>query len=331
MPGFITHLIFGEQTKSFIESRETVKILDSHQSCFGLGLQGPDIFFYHIPAYLLYKNNIGNIMHRSNIMLFFENLINARNSFEDNHDRRICDAYILGFIGHYSLDVTCHPYIYYKSDHFTNLKRSSSYDFGKHVSLETDIDHVILQHYKNLLPSQFDYSSAVTPSKHEKTVLAQLLFRSINNTFTNNKTHIGTITHAINSFIKLNKLMKDPSGKKKAKVRKIEQFVFKHCVISAMIPSDRKIKYVDPCNIQHNTWHNPWYPEQNHSESIFDLMNKTMPVFLERIDLYMKSCGYETTNEDYSDSFEETKKYLYFRNRFLSNISDISYITGLPI
>ncbi len=330
MPGFITHLIFGDQTQSFIDSKETSKLLESHQTSFGLGLQGPDIFFYHIPAYLFYKENIGTVMHKQNVMLFFENLINARNSFEDNHDRRICDAYIIGFIGHYSLDVTCHPYIYYKSNHFNNLKRSKSYDFGKHVSLETDIDHIVLKHYKKLLPSQFDYGAAVEPSKHESAVIAELLFNTINNTFLFNQIRLGTIIHAIKSFIKLNRLMNDPTGKKKHSVRKIEQVIFKHCVISAMIPSDKIIKYQDPCNELHNSWFNPWYPEIPRSESIFDLMNKTMPTYLERIDLYMKSCGYETFT-DILDSFDETKTFLHYRNRLLANLSDVSYITGLPI
>lgn len=331
MPGFITHLIFGEQTQSFIDYKQTNAIIENHHTCFALGLQGPDIFFYHIPAYIFYKQNIGNVMHNQNVMLFFENLINARNSFEDNHDRRICDAYIIGFIGHYSLDVTCHPYIYFKSNHFSNLKRGKSYDFGKHVSLETDIDHLILQHYKKILPSQFDYGVAVEPSTHEKEIIAELLYKSINLTYIDNTVHHGTVQHAINSFIKLNRLMNDPTGKKKHTVRKIEQILFKHCVISAMIPSDKKIKYSDPCNEAHNSWYNPWYPELLRSESVYDLMNKTMPIYLARIELYMKACGYEIITENILDSFEETKTYLHYRNKLLSNLSDVSYTKGLPI
>lgn len=330
MPGFITHLIFGDQTQSFIESKEAKALLEVHQTCYGLGLQGPDIFFYHIPAYL-FKKNIGTIMHRQNVMLFFENLINARNGFEDNHDRRICDAYIIGFIGHYSLDVSCHPYIYYKSEHFKNLKRSGSYDFGKHVSLETDIDHTLLYHYKSLLPSQFDYAGAVRPSNHETDVIATLLHQAINDTYIFNKTRLGLIKGAINSFIKLNHLMNDPTGKKKLRVRKLEQVIFKHCVISAMIPSDKKIKYADPCNELHNKWYNPWNPDVPRTESIYDLMHKTMPLFIERINLYMKSCGTIGITEDILDSYEETKSFLHYRNQLLSSLSDMSYITGLPI
>ena len=321
MPGFITHLSFGEQSISFIESKDTKDLLAKHPTAFGLGLQGPDIFFYHIPAYICYKKNIGHVMHSNNVMLFFESLFNARNTFEDTHSRRICDSYILGFMGHYSLDVTCHPYIYYKSDHFNNLKRGGAYDFGRHVSLETDIDHEVLMHYKNLLPSQFDYAAAICPSDNEKRVIATLLHQAINATFPEYHIRFGTIKHAINSIIKLNHAMHDPKGKKKKRIRKIEQVFFKCAVISSMIPSDTIIKYQDPCNTNHAFWHNPWDPESTREENVFDLINNTMPKYIERVVLYMNSV----------EDTDNTEQILHYRNQLLASLSDLSYLSGLPL
>ena len=331
MPGFITHLSFGEQSFSFIKSDETKTLLEKHQTCYALGLQGPDIFFYHIPAYLFYKKNIGNVMHREKTMLFFDFLFDARNSFEDSHSRRICDAYILGFIGHYSLDVACHPYIYFKSNHFDNLKISGLYDFGRHVSLETDIDRLMLMHYKNLLPTQFDYAAAVTPSVNETNVITDLLFIAINKTYPEYRIKRGTILNAIHSFINLNRKMRDPTGRKKRKIRNIEQHLFKCAVISSMIPSDTIIKYTDPCNDNHAKWYNPWNPSITRTESILDLINQTMPKYIDRIDLYMKSCGYTSFIDPDQDTKEETNEYLHYRNLLLVNLSDLSYLSGLPI
>ncbi len=331
MPGFITHLSFGEQSISFITVEDTKSLIERHSTAFALGLQGPDIFFYHIPAYIFYKKNIGNVMHSNRVMLFFDNLFDARNSFEDGHSRRICDAYIMGFIGHYSLDVACHPYIYFKSDHFNNLKRSKKYDFGRHVSLETDIDHIVLEHYRNLLPSKFDYAAAISPSENSKTVIATLLHIAINKTFPEYKMRFKTIRNAINSIIKLNRLMNDPSGKKKHNVRKIEQVLFKCAVISSMIPSDTIIKYSDPCNLNHSNWYNPWDKSQTRTESVFDLFTETMPIFIERINLYMNSCGDTSFIDSDIDSADETNQLLHYRNQLLSDLSDLSYLNGLPL
>ncbi len=331
MPGFIAHLSFGEQSLSFIEFAETRKIIDHHQTCFNLGLEGPDIFFYHIPAYLFYKHNIGNVMHRESVMLFFDSLFDARNGFEDTHDRNICDSYILGFIGHYSLDVACHPYIYYKSDHFNNLNLSGRYDFGKHVSLETDIDHVLLDHYKKLKPTSFDYAAAVRPSSHEQDVIARLLYAAITKTYGNNSIRIATIKNAIKSFIKLNHAMHDPTGRKKRNLRHIEQILFKCAFISSMIPSDTIIKYSDPCNLEHNEWSNPWNPQITRTESVLDLINQTMPSYIERINLYSKAVGIATLSGLDMNATEETNNYLRYRNLLLVSLSDLSYLSGLPL
>ncbi len=331
MPGFITHLSFGEQSISFINSEDTKDLINRHSAAFALGLQGPDIFFYHLPAYIFYKKNIGNVMHSNRVMAFFDNLFDARNSFDDGHTRRICDAYIIGFMGHYSLDVSCHPYIYYKSDHFNNLKISGKYDFGRHVSLETDIDHVVLDHYRHLLPSEFDYASAIRPSENSINVIANLLFIAINRTFPEYKMRFGTIKNAIKSIIKLNHMMNDPTGKKKKNVRKIEQLLFKCAFISSMIPSDTIIKYNDPCNLNHEKWFNPWDNSKKRTESIFDLFNQTMPLFIERIDLYMKSCGDTTILDTDLDSAGETNLILHYRNQLLTSLSDLSYLSGLPL
>ncbi len=331
MPGFITHLTFGEQSLSFIDSKETISLLETHKTAFALGLQGPDLFFYHIPSYICYKHNIGNIIHRNRVMHFFNSLFDVRNSFDDNKARRICDAYILGFIGHYSLDVTCHPYIYFKSEHLKNLVRGNLYDFGKHVSLETDIDHLVLEHYRQLKPSQFDYAAAVCPPEDEQLVIARILYLAIDRTFPEHKIRFSSAKGAIKSFIRLNRWMHDPSGKKKRRIRKIEQLFFKYAAISSMIPSDTIIKYSDPCNTFHNTWHNPWNPSIPMTDSIYDLINKTMPTFIERIELYMKSSDSSAFLDSNMDSISETNQYLHYRNKLLQHLSDLSYLSGLPL
>ena len=98
-----------------------------------------------------------------------------------------------------------------------------------------------------------------------------------------------------------------------------------------MIPSDTKIKYTDPCNTFHNEWHNPWNPSIPMTDSVFDLINKTMPTFIERVELYMKAFDTTTFLDSNIDCVTETNDYLHFRNLLLKNISDLSYLSGLPL
>ena len=125
--------------------------------------------------------------------------------------------------------------------------------------------------------------------------------------------------------------MHDPSGHKKNRVRRIEQLIFKCAVISSMIPSDTMVKYNDPCNWLHNEWHNPWNPSIPRTESVLDLINKSMGNYINRMDMYMKVVGVTSFVDMDLDPSSETNNYLYYRNRLLVNLSDLSYLSGLPL
>ena len=104
-----------------------------------------------------------------------------------------------------------------------------------------------------------------------------MLHIAINRAYPEHKVRLHTVNQAIKSFIKLNRMMNDPKGVKKHRVRSIEQVLYKCAFISSMIPSDTIVKYTDPCNEKHAKWYNPWNPDIECSESIYDLMNKAMP------------------------------------------------------
>ena len=256
-------------------------------------------------------------------MLFFDNLLNARNDLDNVIEKRIADAYICGFIGHYTLDTTCHPYVYYRSNHFKALQQGKTYDFGNHVTLETDIDHVVLAHFAHVKPTEFDYAKAIGVTPQEQDVICFLLEEAINNTFLDANITYSEISKAISSFIALNRIMNDPTGNKKRIVRTLEECIMHHPFISSMVPSDKHIKFKDPCNIAHNTWCNPWAPEIKSSASVFDIMNDAIPVFIDRLSIYYNSVN-ENLDEDIND-------IVHYRNKLLENLSDISYTRGLPL
>ena len=60
-------------------------------------------------------------------------------------------------------------------------------------------------------------------------------------------------------------------------------------------------------------------------------MNKAMPSYIERMDLYMKSCGNTSFIDSEKDIVEETNQFLHYRNLLLVSLSDTSYVTGLPL
>ena len=324
MPGFITHLMFGELALGEIDNQKTKALLKQNKTAFGLGLEGPDIFFYHIPSHIFHKRNIGNIIHDTSVSVFFDNLLNARNRITDISAQQVADAYICGFLGHYTLDVACHPYIFCRTNHFAAIeRRGKSFDFGNHISLETDIDHVLLAHFKHLKPTEYDYAASVKPSAFDLDVIASLLEYAINKTFKDEHIQKSSIKGAISSFVTLNKMMHDPTGIKKKGVRALEQIFFGHAVISSMVPSDRLIKFKDPLNLKHREWANEWDSSIKSTESILELMNSHTEKFIDRITLYKKV---------FSPSYEAEKgDAIYYKAILLDELGNNSYSSGLPL
>ena len=78
MPGFTTHYLFGVETCHRLGASPLRRELMENHTAFGLGLQGPDIFFYDLPSYVIYKNNIGSVAHTTDTGKFLFFLLQSR-------------------------------------------------------------------------------------------------------------------------------------------------------------------------------------------------------------------------------------------------------------
>ena len=321
MPGFTTHYLFGENIKDEIDDKHILRVIKNHEKCFNLGLQGPDIFFYYLPAYFA-KRNIGNVMHDTNTLDYFENLIDARNEVKNIEIREKVDAYILGFIGHYSMDTICHPYIYSRS-HYVKYKDDKSRDFGNHVALETDIDKTMLSTCLGKRPTDFKPEDTINLCEKDMIDLSHVIFKAIRRTYPHYFITPFRIRNAMRFMRLENKWMKDKTGIKKFTLRSIEQILYKHSFISSMIPSDKITRYKDCCNERHATWRNPWNPSVPQNDSFFELVTQASNDYLRRIELYAEVMACKPGMNS-NDRFRSM-------NQLLGDLGDCSYLSGLPL
>ena len=54
MPGYVTHYIFGRDMYEKLNDPVLKNNLYKNRAVYALGHQGPDIFFYYLPAYVLH-------------------------------------------------------------------------------------------------------------------------------------------------------------------------------------------------------------------------------------------------------------------------------------
>ncbi len=314
MPGFRTHYIFGRRQ---LKETDTIYApIRNWPHSYDLGQQGPDIFFYSPPSHIFYREHLGAIMHGNDTMAFFSALLDGRDRFITKDARSICDAYIMGFIGHYTLDTTVHPYVHYRTRKIKNIDRFY-YSYGIHVLLETDIDAALLDRFLHKKPSEFSCAQTIKISKKEQAVISLLMSFAIRRTYPGLFTSPWHVSLAISCMRNACRLMHDVTGRRKSLVRMLDERLTGNAFFSSLIATDNHHTYEDPCNLRHRKWHNPWDESIISTDSVYDLMKKAGDSFRHRISLYRDAATRLSDN------------YFYCKNALLSDLGNASYDTGL--
>lgn len=292
MPGFITHYLWGTDSYKEIKDRTLKKTISENRYSYGLGLLGPDLFFYFMPTTLNIKPNVGNIMHKKKTGEFFRQLINSVTLIDNDTDFATALAYTEGFMGHYILDTSVHPYVYYR----IGTKDDNS-TLGVHFGLETDIDRKVFFRQKGKRLSEFRNNNVVNLSQRERNVIARLLSSAILATYSINIT-TRLIKAAMVSFSMESRLLSDKNNRKYKVMNAIEKATFGYDFISPLLAND--ITHADdPCNELHSEWCNPWDTDRKSTESVWDIMKRAKNVYTEDM-IYMENAltnSYNSVNE----------------------------------
>lgn len=307
MPGFTTHYLFGADAYKRIPNSNLRNRIKANRHAYGLGLQGPDMFFYHVPSYFLNKHNIGNVAHVERTGALFENLLAARADFSKHHSPftlfpkktvlAAMDAYICGFIGHYTLDTIAHPYIYAMTDYDPDFPIDGKKYFGIHNYLETELNNELLWLKKGLLPSEFHEDDTIKLSPVEQYAVSHLLGKAYRMTFPEYRMDARIAGSAARWMKVVAGLKRDPHGQKKVMVRWIEGKLFGYAVISSMVPSDRYCFFEDPFNDNRRIWVHPWSKEAS-AETFLELYEEAQAIFAKRIALLDTAITNEYTKKD---------------------------------
>lgn len=271
MPGYITHNIFGREEFKKMKSEDVRSAIRNNRNAFNIGLQGPDIFFYFPASFMINKKNLGSIMHTRRTGEYINKMLVYINGLDEEKDREIALAYFVGFLGHYSLDRTCHPYIYWKTD---RMHKTKDYH-AKHVTLETDIDYIMCKKFYKREVSKFPYGELVRLNRNELDVIAGLLSQALNNTFNYIRFNYELAYAALFNFGVVINQIKDKCGNKTRFIGKTERKLMGFEYFTPLfIRDDYRIKNDDPLNNNKCEWFNPWKEEIVSDDSFTELMEK---------------------------------------------------------
>lgn len=305
MPGFTTHYLFGTDAFHELKCAPLKRNLYYNRAAYALGLQGPDLFFYYLPSYaFLWGHNLGALAHDQRTGEFFQNLLESRYLFTSLADRRIAEAYLFGFLGHYTLDTICHPYIYSRTDYHGELKGY----FAKHAYLETEIDTELLALKQNRKPSEFHQNHTLALSFQQRIVIARMLQFAYTRTYPEFKSRFITMLLGIFSMRLGVCLLHDKTGQKKVLARLAEKYFLGFPHFSPLIASDKLHFCKDPFNMKHRKWANPWNPSLVSTESFFDLYEKAGVLYQKRIRMLYRYLRMPENSREAENYLQEFRK-----------------------
>jgi len=155
--------------------------------------EGPDLFFFYNKMIGKKSSNIrnfGSFIHRNNTRDFFINTITyiKENNLENNSQIL---AFLYGFVCHYILDSTTHPFVFYKTGIFDKNKKETLKYNGLHHEMEFYIDIYMIYQKEKITPKTFKFYKEIANTKKINNELKQLLDSVFKLTF--NKKNVSKI------------------------------------------------------------------------------------------------------------------------------------------
>lgn len=284
MPSTITHAYFSNEVYDKIGNKFKKIVNREMLKTFG---QGPDVlFFYNIINLKKGKKirDFGKYMQKHNTQDFFVNLISyiKDNKYEYKDDIM---SLLYGFISHYVLDKTVHPFVIHKAGVYKR-KNKDTYKYNSlHGEMETYIDYYLISKNENVDPKEFktyNFCFNIGNFSYE-------LNKTINYTF--KKTYeIENMAKIYNKSIKQMKIFYkifryDPIGVKRGIYSFLDmifpRFFLKKEPLSYNMRTKNKDNYL---NLNRSTWNHPKDINEKYNYSFDDLYNMALKETLDIID-----------------------------------------------
>lgn len=273
MPAFATHYLFFNELSDKIANEAQ---FDFNKDAAAIGTQGPDILFFHraIPFLMHGKplRKVGSALHRAKPSKIFDTMAQY---CKTSNEPDIAKSYAYGFIMHYALDRTCHPYVYAQQEKILSVKKHL-HKSSAHNIVELSADSFMLSKRANIREVyEFDAAQTITQDKRVISEISKMLSYIIKEVLCNDVAP-QQIIQAISDTARCQEILRDKSGNICTTAHIAESIfgsVTGYFKISALIkPKDLEIaqKYV---NIERTTWRSPYDNTITRNESFEDLFD----------------------------------------------------------
>ncbi|MCF7925315.1 MAG: zinc dependent phospholipase C family protein [Candidatus Izimaplasma sp.] len=278
MPDFYMHAKFAKDiADTMTQSLDETTLL--------LGAQGPDPFYYMVfdqakADYRYYADRL----HDTNTR---QSLITLTN-FVKTHQNQALFSFYIGYLCHYALDVSVHPYIYHHVGIYDENSSDTHNLRGLHLRFERAVDIRLLERdFKK--PAHRVNVTQFFPTPNDNPLIEDAYKEMLKDTF-----NVSTPL----SYTKASKAMKktiryavqDRFGIKRFFFKGIDLFNKKTDLFLQDLSMHANPKTFDYLNLSHRTWHHPITNEIFHTSVLdcYDHAKKFLMQILDQVIPYIK-------------------------------------------
>ena len=275
MPATITHAFFAKDVYEILPSSISEKL--DLKRCKMFAQSTDSLMFYNLISLMPGKSirNFQKYFHTHQTQEFFLNFLHyiRDNSLQDS------DVYscLVGFICHYALDSTLHPFVIYKTGQFQKGKPETYKYNNVHAFMESFIDNDMVKRREKCNPYQFNFTDFCFDLRPFSKELNNTLQYSFYNTFQLKEMDKIYYTSLKQMKTDLYLFRRDPYGIKKFFYKLLDTFTPRGCyrfeAISYHYPLEDKHNFL---NSNHTVWRNPAVYKMTSTESFVDLYLKSI-------------------------------------------------------
>ena len=275
MPATVTHAFFAKDVYDILPS-EIQDCLDVDRSkMFGQSVDS--LMFYNLFSFARGKRirHFQSYFHTHHTQEFFINLLRYMKETPDLDKDTY--SFLLGFICHYALDSTLHPYIIYRTGIF-DKKNPSTYKYNNvHAFMESFLDNDMIMRRMKTNPYHFHHTKFCFDIYPFSSTLKKAIDYSFYNTF-----HLNNMSKKYYKSLKQMKtaikvFRRDPYGIKKFFYKLLDSFTpkstYRFEAVSYYYPLKDKHNYL---NSNHTMWRHPAAYDITSTESFVDLYLKSI-------------------------------------------------------
>ena len=310
MPATVTHAYFSNDVYDILPNQIKERISLSRIKMFG---QGTDpLMFYHLFSVKPGKKIrlMQRVCHRQHTRDFFCQFIEDIKKSHLEEDSDVC-SFLCGFICHYVLDSTIHPFVIYKTGNFDKHNKVTYKYNNLHLFMETYLDNHLIRKREHQNPYSFSivkYSFDLAPFSSG---LNQVIHSSFDKVY-----HVSNMDSIYYQALKdmkfsLQVFRQDRFGIKKFFYKLADTFTPRRCFRFEAISYHYTMHPAyDFLNFKHRLWRNPTTYSITSHDSFYDLYIKSLKLAKKII--------------------EDTFDYLSGQDVDLNSVfKNLSYTTGL--